>query len=90
MLEGSGELLLWEKDGVVEHPVKAGSNVCRQAGTGVSHAFRGSDDGLTILMYGTRDPSDLCYYPRSGKVLFTGLDLVARVGEPLDYWEGED
>ena len=45
---------------------------------------------MTLLMYGTRDPNDVCYYPRSGKVYFTGLGLVARVGEPLDYWEGED
>ena len=72
------------------NPVRTGSIVCRQAGTGVSHAFRGGDDGLTVLMYGTREASDLCYYPRSGKVYFIGLELVARVGEPLDYWDGED
>jgi uncharacterized cupin superfamily protein len=90
VLEGSGELLLWEQGGVEEHAVRRGSIVCRQAGTGVSHAFRGGADGLTVLMYGTREASDLCYYPRSGKVLFVGLGLVARVGEPLDYWEGED
>ena len=27
---------------------------------------------MTVLMYGTRDPNDVCYYPRSGKVYFTG------------------
>jgi uncharacterized cupin superfamily protein len=90
VLEGEGALLLWEGDGVAEHPVRAGSVVCRQAGTGVAHAFRGGANGLTVLMYGTREPSDLCYYPRSGKVFFTGLGLVTRVEEPLDYWDGED
>lgn len=90
VLDGQGELLLWEDGGVAEHAVRAGSVVCRPPGTGVAHAFRGGEDGLRVLMYGTREPSDLCYYPRSGKVYFIGLRLVARVGETLDYWEGED
>ena len=46
--------------------------------------------GMTLLMYGTRDPREVCYYPRSGKVFFIGLGLVTRVGERLDYWEGEE
>ena len=90
VLDGDGHLLLWEEGGVEEHPLRAGSVVCRQPGTGVAHAFRGGENGLAVLMYGTREPSDLCYYPRSGKVYFIGLELVTRVGEPLDYWEGED
>jgi uncharacterized cupin superfamily protein len=90
VLEGDGHLLLWEEDGVTEHPVRAGSVVARPAGTGVAHAFRADGDGMTLLMYGTHDPSDVCYYPRSGKVFFIGLGLVTRVGERLDYWEGED
>ena len=90
VLEGDGELLLWEDDGVAEHPVRAGSVVARPAGTGVAHAFRGGANGMTLLMYGTRDPREVCYYPRSGKVVFVGLGLITRVGEQLDYWEGED
>ena len=70
-----------------EHPVKAGSVVARPAGTGVAHAFGAGADGMTLLMYGTRDPRGVCLYPRSGKVYFVGLGLV---GERLDYWEGED
>ena len=27
---------------------------------------------MTLLMYGTREPGEVCYYPRSGKVYFTG------------------
>ena len=90
VLAGDGHVLLWEEDGVAEHPVRAGSIVCRQAGTGVAHAFRGGASGMTVLMYGTRDPRDVCYYPRSGKVFFVGLGLITRIGEQLDYWEGED
>ena len=45
---------------------------------------------MTLLVYGTCDPADLCFYPRSRKVVFRGLGLVRRVGEQLDYWEGED
>jgi hypothetical protein len=45
---------------------------------------------MTVLMYGTRDPREVVYYPRSRKVYFVGLGLVTRVGEEVDYWEGED
>ena len=90
MLEGEGELLLWEEDGVVEHAVRAGSVVARPPGTGVAHAFRAGEHGMTVLMYGTREPNDICFYPRSGKMYFTGLGVIARLGESLDYWDGED
>jgi uncharacterized cupin superfamily protein len=96
VLDGEGSLLLWERDTaaaepvVSEHPVRRGSVVARPAGTSVAHSFRAGDTGLTLLMYGTRDPNDICYYPRSGKVYFVGVGLVARLGEPLDYWAGEE
>jgi uncharacterized cupin superfamily protein len=90
VLEGDGQLLLWEAGGVDEHPVRAGSVVARPPGTGIAHAFRAGEHGMTLLMYGTRDPSDICFYPRSGKVYFIGLGLITRLGEPLDYWDGED
>jgi uncharacterized cupin superfamily protein len=90
VLDGVGELLLWEPEGVTEYPVRTGSVVARPAGTGVAHAFRAGGDVMTLLMYGTRDPRDVCFYPRSGKVAFSGLGLVVRLGEPLDYWDGED
>ena len=90
VLDGDGHLLLWEDDGVAEHPVRAGSVVARPPGTGVAHAFRAGEKGMTLLLYGTRDPSDICFYPRSGKVYFIGLGLITRLGESLDYWDGED
>ena len=57
VLEGDGHLLLWEDDGVAEHAVRAGSVVVRPAATGVAHAFRGGADGMSLLMYGMRDPA---------------------------------
>jgi uncharacterized cupin superfamily protein len=90
VLDGEGELLLWEDTGVEEHAIREGSVVVRPPGTGVAHAFRAGELGLTLLMYGTRDPGDVCFYPRSGKVFFTGLGVIARLGEPLDFWDGED
>jgi uncharacterized cupin superfamily protein len=90
VLEGDGHLLLWEKDGIDEHEVRAGSVVSRPAGTGVAHSFRAGSGGMTLLMYGTRDPREVCFYPRSKKVYFIGLDLIVRLGEPVDYWDGED
>jgi uncharacterized cupin superfamily protein len=89
VLEGDGELLLWEEGGIVEHPVRAGSVVARPAGTGVAHALRAGDGGMRLLAYGTREPNDICLYPRSGKVMIRGVGLVGRL-EPLDYWEGEE
>ena len=83
MLEGDGTLLLGEE----EIPVRAGHVVSRPPGTGVAHTFRGGDGGLTYLAYGTREPGDLCFYPRSRKIAVAGA--VFRV-EPLDYWDGED
>jgi uncharacterized cupin superfamily protein len=44
---------------------------------------------MSVLAYGTRDPNDICFYPRSGKVMIRGVGLVGRL-ERLDYWEGED
>jgi hypothetical protein len=35
--------------------LRAGSVVARPPGTGVAHAFRAGEPGMTLLMYGTRD-----------------------------------
>ncbi len=90
VLDGEGDLLLWEAGGVTEHPVRRGSIVARPPGSGVAHSFRAGEQGMTLLMYGTRDPNDICFYPRSGKVFFRGVGLITRLGESLDYWDGED
>ena len=49
---------------------------------------RRDKDGMTFLAYGTRKPGDICYYPRSNKIYFRGLGLIARL-EDLDYDDGE-
>jgi uncharacterized cupin superfamily protein len=71
------------------HPVRVGSVVGRPPGSGVAHAFRAGDAGLTLLAWGTRDPNDICWYPRSKKIFWRGVGVVGRI-EQLDYWEGEE
>ena len=79
VLEGDGVFLLGDE----EHAVRRGSVVARPPGTRVAHTFRGGDEGMTILVYGTREPNDICYYPRSRKVALRGLGVVGRL-EPIE------
>jgi len=67
---------------------RAGHVISRAAGTGIAHALRAGDEGFTYLAYGTREPNDICYYPRSNKISFQGVGLIARL-EDLDYDDGE-
>lgn len=61
--------------------------VSRPPGTRVAHAFVAGPEGLSYLAYGTRDPNDIAYYPRSNKIYFRGVGVMTRL-ERLDYWEG--
>ena len=95
VLEGEGTLELHPspqrvRAGVAyeEEPIREGSVISRPAGTGISHGLRAGEPGLTFLAYGTRRPDDVCYYPRSNKIYFRGLGLIARL-EDLDYDDGE-
>jgi uncharacterized cupin superfamily protein len=85
VLDGAGSLLL----GADEHPVRSLDVVARPAGTGVAHAFRAGDGGLTLLAFGANVPNDICFYPRSNKIAFWGVGVIARL-EQLDYWDGEE
>ncbi len=85
ILDGDGVLVLGE----AETPVRPGHVVSRPAGTGVAHTFRAGENGLGYLAYGTREPNDIVWYPRSKKIFWCGVGVIARV-EPLDYWDGED
>ena len=93
VLEGEGVFELWPHlrfgGNHEEHTVRAGSIVARPGGSGRAHTFRAGSEGLTVLAYGTRDPRDLTYYPRSGKVNIRGIGLIGRL-DVLDYWDGED
>ena len=97
VLEGAGTLELWPTPGTQrlhpgfeyqEHAIRAGHVVSRPPGTRIAHSLKAGDSGLTYLAYGTRDTNDVCYYPRSNKIFWRGVGLIARV-EPLDYEDGE-
>jgi uncharacterized cupin superfamily protein len=85
VLGGDGVLVLGDE----ETPVRAGSVVSRPPGTRVAHTFRAGDEGLTLLAYGTREPNDIVYYPRSNKVFLRGVGVIARL-EQLDHADGEE
>jgi uncharacterized cupin superfamily protein len=94
-LAGGATFELWPSpvqiaDGVEreELQVRAGHVVSRPPSTGVSHFIRAGDEGASFLVYGTRRPNDVCYYPRSNKIYWRGLGLIARL-EPVDYDDGE-
>lgn len=100
VLDGSGSAELWPhpRAAVVagggsspdeQHPLRAGHVVARPAGSGRPMGVRAGRDGLRVLAYGTRDPNDITYYPRSGKVSLRGVGVIGRL-EQLDYWDGED
>jgi uncharacterized cupin superfamily protein len=95
VLDGSGTLELWSPPGAERqaepaetHELRAGHVVSRPPGTRISHSLLAGPDGLTYLAYGTRDSSDVCYYPRSGKIFFRGVGVIARL-EQLEYSDGE-
>ena len=93
MLDGEGELEIWPSvrhGGELETTqLRAGHTVARPAGTQRAHAIRAGAAGLTVLAYGARDPNDITYYPRSGKVSLRGVGVIGRI-EQLDYRDGED
>ena len=95
VLEGTGAFELWpteiaEQRGVTfeSFELRPGHVVARPPGTRVAHSTVPGAGGLTYLVYGTRDPNDVAYYPRSNKVFFRGVGLMTRL-EQLDYGDGE-
>jgi uncharacterized cupin superfamily protein len=95
VLEGEGTLHLWpspmraaagqERESV---PLRPGHVVARPPGSRVAHSFRAGSDPLTMLIYGTRKPNDMAWFPRSNKIFWRGLGVVGRI-EVLDYDDGE-
>lgn len=96
ILEGEGTLHLWPSPGGrpgspgerEQIPVRAGHVIARPPATRVSHWFRAGPDGLTMVIYGTRRPNDMCWYPRSNKIAWRGLGVIGRI-EALAYDDGE-
>ncbi|HEY2320700.1 MAG TPA: cupin domain-containing protein [Solirubrobacteraceae bacterium] len=85
VLGGSGALLLGDE----EIAIGTGHVIGRPAGTGVAHTLRAGAGGLTFLAYGSHEPGDLLYFPRSQKIALRGVGIIARV-QAVDYWDGED
>lgn len=97
ILDGEGIFELWgpprageppATEPLERHPVRRGHVISRPASTARSHCLRTAERSMTYLAYGTREPNDACYYPRSNKIYWRGLGLIARL-EPLDYFDGE-
>jgi uncharacterized cupin superfamily protein len=95
ILEGTGTLHLWPSPVPEAHgakheeiEIRAGHVIARPAATRVSHSFRAGSDGLTMLIYGTRKPNDMAWYPRSNKIFWRGLGVIGRI-ESLEYDDGE-
>ena len=97
VLDGEGVLELWAPPNPAQplqtepretHPVRRGSVVSRPPGTRIAHSFRAGEPGLTLLAFGTREPNDMGFYPRSNKVFLRGLGVISRL-ELLDYSDGE-
>ena len=96
VLEGDGALELTPSPRALDdggqaetHPIRAGHVLSRRPGTRIAHAFRAGPGGLTLLAYGTKDPNDIAYYPRSNKISFRGVGVIARL-DHLAYEVGEE
>jgi uncharacterized cupin superfamily protein len=95
ILAGEGTLHLWpspvaEARGAEQEeiPIRPGHVIARPPATRVSHWFRAGPSGLTMLIYGTRRPNDMAWYPRSSKIFWRGLGVIGRI-ESLEYADGE-
>jgi uncharacterized cupin superfamily protein len=91
VLEGGGELLLYDNHGEVVETYALGPGHCiarpGPARPKRAHALRAGTGGLTYLAYGTREPGEIAYYPRSRKAWLGSV--MARLELVDDYWEGE-
>ncbi len=90
ILDGAATLELWSAscELLEETAVRAGHVIARPPGTRVAHSFRAGPEGVTMLVYGTRDTSDVGWFPRSRKMYWRGLGVIGRI-ETLEYLDGE-
>ena len=86
-----GELTLRTPEG--EAVLRAGDVACFPAGAAGAHAVRNHTSApVRYAMPSTSAPyGDACVYPDSGKVRVAarGFDHRGWLGDPVDYWEGE-
>lgn len=71
VLEGGGTLSLGEET----HDLAPGDVVARPPSRRLTHALAAGPDGLTYLVYGTREDGDCVFYPEMGKVWIRGLGV---------------
>jgi uncharacterized cupin superfamily protein len=76
VLDGAGTLTL---DGA-EHPLVPGDVVARPPATGVCHHLSAGPQGMTYLVYGTRQGGDAVRYPEAGTIALRGLGITLAVG----------
>jgi uncharacterized cupin superfamily protein len=95
ILDGDGLLELWPSPqasvfgaAYEEIPIGPGHLIARPPGTRIAHSFLAGEQGLTMLIYGTRKPNDMAWYPRSNKIYWRGLGVIGRI-EALEYDDGE-
>jgi uncharacterized cupin superfamily protein len=95
ILAGDGLLELWPSPTTAargatyqEVAIGPGHVVARPPATRVSHSFLAGEQGLTMLIYGTRKPNDMAWYPRSHKIAWRGLGVIGRI-ESLELMDGE-
>ena len=77
VLEGSGTF----HAGAEAHDIRAGHAISRPPGTGIPHRFTAGPDGMTHLAYGTREPSDIVYYPEAGEIVIRGVGVSLKTGD---------
>jgi uncharacterized cupin superfamily protein len=90
ILEGEVTLLLGEE----RNAMRPGDYACFPAGQRIGHSFLNSGSGpCRILMIGERNPSEVCVYPDSNKLMVRTLaveDDIFDMGATRKYWDGED
>ena len=72
VLAGSGTLRL----DAAKYRLTAGDIIARPPATGIAHSITAGNDGITYLVYGTREPGESVYYPTLGKVRLRGLGVT--------------
>jgi uncharacterized cupin superfamily protein len=64
-----------------EIELRPGHVVARPPATKIAHALTAGDKGLTYLVYGTREPNDIVYYPESKTVYWRGVGVRGRIDD---------
>jgi uncharacterized cupin superfamily protein len=83
VLEGSGRYDLEPTPARMEfggepetHEVRRGTVISKPAGGGMCHLMTAGPEGLTYLVYGTRHPNDVVYYPRKNGLWFKSAGVM--------------